>query len=213
MEILSFLCLIFTALVIGVTARVIYLLIKIFTTECALYQDSNLRTIFCIGSGGHTTELLRFMRNLNCRKYYPRLYILADNDINSESKIFEAENKQSTYLLNKIPRSRKVNQSYFSSVFSTIYSTLITVPVIYKFKPNVIFCNGPGTCIPICVVAFILRILFLLDCRIVFIESICRVRSLSLTGKILQYFADLVVVQWPQLRDVSLRAKYFGRLT
>lgn len=193
--------------------RVTSLLYKIFTTECALTHKRPLRTILCIGSGGHTTELLRLTKSMNMNKYTPRLYILADNDASSEVKIQESEKGDKCYELSRIPRSRNVQQSYQSSVISTAYATLYTVPVIYNFKPDVIFCNGPGTCIPVCVVAFLMRCLFILDCRIVFIESICRVRTLSLTGKILEFFADLIIVQWPELRDACFRAKYFGRLT
>lgn len=193
--------------------RVLYLVMKILTSECGFGSSKPLKTILCIGSGGHTTELLRVTKNLNVNTYQPRLYILADNDTSSEIKILISEKENKEYTIRKIPRSRSVKQSYTSSVFSTLYATLCTIPIVYNFKPNVIFCNGPGTCVPICIVAFLLRCLFILDCRIIFIESICRVRTLSLTGKILQFFADILVVQWPQLRDICFRAKYFGRLT
>lgn len=204
--------LVFAPLVV-ILLRVFYLILLVLSTDSGLESESTLRTILCIGSGGHTTELLRIVRNLDHQKYQPRLYILADNDVSSEVKIHKTEHSPAKYALERIPRSRNVKQSYLSSIGSTLYATLHTIPVVYNFKPNVIFCNGPGTCVPVCVVAFILRCLFLIDCRIVFIESICRVRTLSLTGKILQYFADVIVVQWPQLRDSCYRAKYFGRLT
>nr|XP_021191768.2 UDP-N-acetylglucosamine transferase subunit ALG14 homolog [Helicoverpa armigera] len=208
-----FLAAFFTCLILAFLLRVCYVLYDVFTGNCELTRGKSLRTVLCIGSGGHTTELLRFVGRLNKNKYQPRLYILADNDASSEVKIHETEKENDSYTLSRIPRSRNVLQSYVSSVYSTLYATWCTLPVIYNYQPDVIFCNGPGTCIPVCVVAFVLRCLFMLDCRIVFIESICRVRTLSLTGKILQFFADIVVVQWPQLRDVCFRAKYFGRLT
>ncbi len=42
---------------------------------------------------------------------------------------------------------------------------------------------------PLCVIAAIMGLLGLLRTHIVFVESICRVETLSLTGKILQYVA------------------------
>ncbi|XP_028173899.1 UDP-N-acetylglucosamine transferase subunit ALG14 homolog [Ostrinia furnacalis] len=207
------LCLLFFAPLLALILRAIYLICLIFTTESRLESESSLRTVLCIGSGGHTTELLRIVKNLDHEKYQPRMYILAENDVSSEVKIHKSEHGTTQYALTRIPRSRNVNQSYLSSVGTTLYSTLQAIPIVYNFKPDIIFCNGPGTCVPICIVAFMLRCLFLINCRIVFIESICRVRTLSLTGKILQYFADIIVVQWPQLRDSCFRAKYFGRLT
>lgn len=205
-----------TLLLAAITIRALILIYQIFTSNCRFnYEKNTLRTILCIGSGGHTTELLRIVKNLDSNKYEPRLYIVADNDFSSEVKIRNAEKSEihTTHIITRIPRSRNVNQSYLSSVFSTLFSTLYTIPVVYKFKPNVVLCNGPGTCIPVCVVAFILRCFFIVDCRIIFVESICRVRTMSLTGKILQFFADIVIVQWPQLRDVCFRSMYFGRLT
>lgn len=213
MAIASVLTFMFFIFVVGFLIRVLYLLYKILSSECTLTNSKSLRTVMCIGSGGHTTELLRLTKKININKYNPRLYILADNDLSSEVKIHEIEKVKSSYMLARIPRSRNVQQTYQSSIYTTLYATLYTAPIIYNFKPNVIFCNGPGTCIPVCVVAFFLRCLFLIDCRIVFVESVCRVHTLSLTGKILSFFADLIIVQWPELRDTCYRAKYFGRLT
>ncbi|XP_075973634.1 ALG14, UDP-N-acetylglucosaminyltransferase subunit [Anticarsia gemmatalis] len=201
------------SLVIFMVVRVIYLLYKIFTSQCGLSSTKPLRTIICIGSGGHTTEMLRLVKSMNMTKYNPRMYVLADNDESSEVKIHEAEKDHINYRLSRIPRSRNVQQPYLSSIWSTLYAIGHAIPILLIYRPNVIFCNGPGTCIPICLVAFFMRCAFLMDCRIVFIESICRVRSLSLTGRILEFFADLIIVQWPELRDACYRAKYFGRLT
>lgn len=50
--------------------------------------------------------------------------------------------------------------------------------------------------------------------RIVFVESIARVDSLSLTGRILYQLrlADALFVQWPQLQTDNPRTLYRGRL-
>lgn len=205
------LCNVITFLIV---ARVVTLILRIYLSECSLVNEGPaFKTLLCIGSGGHTTELLRITKRLDLEKYNPRLYVVAENDGGSEYKINIAEYGRKDYSIRKIPRSRNVNQSFRSSMVTTFYATVCSLPILWRFKPNVILCNGPGTCVPICVVAFILRCLFLSNCRIIFVESICRVRSLSLTGSIMQYFADVFVVQWPQLNDVCFRAKYFGRLT
>ncbi|CAG9584704.1 unnamed protein product [Danaus chrysippus] len=202
-----------TLIILLFMVRVFYLMFNVFTGKCGISsKNRTLKTIFCIGSGGHTSEMIRIISHINLKKYEPRLYILADNDSSSEYKVKEAE-KENVFMIHRIPRSRNVKQSYVSSIFTTINATLHTLPLICHFKPEVIFCNGPGTCIPVCLVAFLLRCLFILDCRIVFIESVCRVRTLSLSGKILQFFADVFVIQWPELRHACIRAKYFGRLT
>ena len=50
--------------------------------------------------------------------------------------------------------------------------------------------------------------------RIVYVESIARVFSLSLSGKILYILrlADAVFVQWPELQQRYSRCEYKGRL-
>jgi hypothetical protein len=39
------------------------------------------------------------------------------------------------------------------------------------------------------------------------------VKTLSLSGKILLLFADVILVQWPKLQDCYKRTTYIGRLT
>jgi len=46
----------------------------------------------------------------------------------------------------------------------------------------------------------------LLDCRVVFVESFCRVTQLSATGRLLYYVADEFVVHWPGLARKYPRA-------
>jgi beta-1,4-N-acetylglucosaminyltransferase len=70
--------------------------------------------------------------------------------------------------------------------------------------------NGPGVCIPPCLIAFILKVIGLKHVSIVFIESLARVKKLSLTGKILLPIADRFLVQWPYLKGSI--AEYHGRL-
>lgn len=74
-------------------------------------------------------------------------------------------------------------------------------------------CNRTGTCIPVCLVAFALRVLGLRPkSRTVFCESFCRVKSLSLSGRIMYLLADRFVVHWPELLERYPRAEYIGQL-
>lgn len=165
---------------------------------------------------GHTTEMLEIVKKLNPDKYNPRFYVVAENDENSirKLKMTEEETSNKNYKVFKIPRSRKVKQSYWSSIFTTLVSLFSCFPLLWEIRPNLILCNGPGTCVPICFVALLFRILFInRHCKIVFVESFCRVKTLSLSGKILLYASDVFVVQWPRLENISKKILYFGRLT
>lgn len=50
------------------------------------------------------------------------------------------------------------------------------------------------------------------DVTMVFVESMCRVKTLSLSGKIMYHFADHFLVQWKQLQVNFPKAIYLGRL-
>lgn len=200
-----------------VIARVLYLMHKIMTGHSKYVSSSRIKckTIICIGSGGHTTEILKLMKDLDINKYYPRYYFIANNDTTSLTKVKEFErskNQNDGYKFIKIPRSRVVHQSYLTSVLTTIYSILYCFPIVFTLRPDLVLCNGPGTCIPICGITFLLKCLFISDTKIVFIESFCRTKTFSLTGKILVYFADNFIVQWPNLSKKLKRAEYIGQL-
>lgn len=181
-------------------------------------SQDKVKTVIVIGSGGHTSEMMYLIRSLNLQRYSPRLYVMASSDTWSEQKVHEFEcnskfeSSLSEYSVVKIPRSRKVHQSYLSSMFTTIYSTIVLIPDLLFFNPDLVLCNGPGTCVPVCVIAFLMKCCFISSNTIIFLESICRVKSLSLTGKILQWFADEIMVQWPELLLKCRRAKYIGRV-
>lgn len=183
-------------------------------------KDSSMSTMIVIGSGGHTTEMLRLVKVMTPGLYCPRIYVMASSDSTSEFKVHVLEEhlaaksnrKYRKYSIFKIPRSRHVGQSFFTSAFSTVYSFLRCVPMMLYYRPGLVLCNGPGTCVPICILAFLLRTFFLSNTMIVFIESVCRVESLSMTGKILYYFADVLLVQWPDLEQKYGRVAYIGRI-
>jgi len=112
-----------------------------------------------------------------------------------------------------LPRSREVGQSYATSVLTTMYALVHAVVLVLRSRPSLLLCNGPGTCIPIAAVAIGLRWLGIKYVTVMYVESICRVESLSLSGKLLLPFADHFLVQWPNLVSKYPRARYIGRLS
>jgi beta-1,4-N-acetylglucosaminyltransferase len=99
-----------------------------------------------------------------------------------------------------------------STIFTTLYSLIQSFILIVRIKPHLIICNGPGTCVPICYSAFLLRLLGISQTTIIFIESFCRVKSLSLSGRLMYVIADKFIVQWPELTERYQRAEYLGRI-
>ena len=180
------------------------------------------------------------MRAIDCTRYSPRIYVLADTYEHSERKVMEFEHStqsnDSNCCFRRIPRSREVRQSYLTSVFTTVRATASAVPLIVRERPSLLLCNGPGTCIPICAAYLILKVrvykfstlqwqvfysarlceqVFSLRTRLlVFVESVCRVKSLSVSGLILYYshIADEIIVLWPELVQKFPRVRYLGNI-
>jgi beta-1,4-N-acetylglucosaminyltransferase len=95
-----------------------------------------------------------------------------------------------------------VGQSYTTAVVSTARGFASSASLLMRERPSLLLVNGPGTCLPVAVLAVALSRLGLVPrCRVVFVESVCRVTTLSLTGKLLYRVADRVLVQWPELAE------------
>ncbi|VDM30672.1 unnamed protein product [Hydatigera taeniaeformis] len=172
-------------------------------------------TMLVLGSGGHTTELMSYVRLLP-PAYSPRIYIVASNDKLSRDKAMELETARhnNDFLIEKLPRSREVGQPYFTSIFTTCYAIVIATFLVLKHRPRLVLCNGPGTCFPICLVTWVVHSFMRGSKAVVFVESVCRTRSLSLSGRLLYHFhLARVVVQWPYLLKKHPRATYLGLLS
>ena len=50
-------------------------------------ETVRISTMIVLGSGGHTTEILRLSSALNSDVYQPRSYVIAESDLRSEEKL------------------------------------------------------------------------------------------------------------------------------
>ncbi|CBQ69363.1 conserved hypothetical protein [Sporisorium reilianum SRZ2] len=182
-----------------------------------------------LGSGGHTTELLQLVSALPTDRYSQRIYLVSSGDRFSLEKAKELEGRlastvdkrsdSSTAQVIQIPRARKVHQSFLTTPLTLAGSIAFCVdrvalrPLLQRLSQStggkgshglladVILMNGPGTCVPIVASVYLLRILALRSPKLVYVESFARVKSLSLTAKLIRPFVDRFVLQWP--RDAS----------
>jgi len=167
-----------------------------------------------LGSGGHTTEALTLLSSLDFSRYTPRTYIVSDGDTLSAQKARSLENeagdKNLQYSILYIPRARKVYQPLWTTPPTIFYSLLaciyyMTLPVLWKNHrnayPQVLLLNGPGTCFVLCAAVYLNRFLGLSSPRLIYVESFARVRTLSLSAKLLRPIVDLFIVQWHELLE------------
>ncbi|GAA0152615.1 transferase [Lithospermum erythrorhizon] len=208
--------------IVIILLRVVYVLYK--SSKPRRQKNPNpLRTLIVLGSGGHTAEMINVLQVLQMDRFKPRYYIAAatDNMSLQKARVFENSllekgglEKVGTAQYMQIYRSREVGQSYLTSIGTTFFAIAHALWLMIKIQPEVILCNGPGTCIPLCVIAFIFKVFGIRWSSIFYVESIARVRKLSLSGLLLYKFriADQFFVQWPQLQRQYPRAHYVGCL-
>ncbi|XP_031126523.1 UDP-N-acetylglucosamine transferase subunit ALG14 homolog [Ipomoea triloba] len=208
-----------------VTIVIIRVLFVMYRSTKPLRPESPrpLCTLIVLGSGGHTAEMMNLLFALEEDRFKPRFYIAATTDNMSlqKARVFEDSLVQKagtevvgTAQFMQIYRSREVGQSYITSVATTLIAIAHGLWLMIKIRPEVILCNGPGTCIPICVIAFFLKVLGIRWSSIFYVESIARVKRLSLSGLLLYklHMIDQLFVQWPQLKSKYPRVHYVGRL-
>jgi beta-1,4-N-acetylglucosaminyltransferase len=155
--------------------RIIFVLRSIRTKNHPPRRADPMKTLVVLGSGGHTTEMLHLLKNLDPKKYAPLIYIIAKTDTTSLHRVGAFGGRQPDTIC-YTPRSREVGQSYVSSIATTLWSFLHAFGIVLRIRPQLLLCNGPGTCLPIAVVTLFFRLLGLCEGNIIFVESFCRVK-------------------------------------
>jgi len=183
---------------------VVLALIRQFFKRIKHTRGNKIKLLIILGSGGHTSEMLQLIKSIDLVEKYEALFIVSDSDEHSEKKLKQNEFNVGDIL--HVTRSRKVGQSYLTSTITTTICLIQSFFICLRYRPNMILCNGPGVCIPFCLVAK------LINSKTVFVESFCRTKSLSLSGKIATRLCDHVLVQWPELADKNKNTEYIGFL-
>lgn len=168
-------------------------------------RKKNKKILTVLGSGGHTSEILQVLSGWKgeiCA-------VCASGDALSKTQFAERFSGE----VWEVYRSRKVGQGYLSSVFTTLFSFLPAFWVIFRTRPDIIVTNGPGTALPLCYIAYLFRFVTLDNVAIVYVESFCRVRSLSLAGKLIYPISNEFYVQWESLHNLYPKSKFIGLLS
>ncbi|CAB9510669.1 acetylglucosamine transferase subunit ALG14 homolog [Seminavis robusta] len=165
------------------------------------FRSKKCKTLVVLGSGGHTSEMLHMVSQLDSALYDPIVYVVADTDHTSIQRLqANPELHKNDTIVHKIPRSREVGQSFTSSFITTIYALIHAIVLTIQIRPELVLCNGPGTCVPVILGAWLIRMPGF-PCQFLFCESFCRVETLSLAGKLLYPIVDCFIVHWQELHQ------------
>ncbi|MNP26401.1 Oligosaccharide biosynthesis protein Alg14 like protein [compost metagenome] len=149
--------------------------------------------MFVSSSGGHLSELLKLEKLFD--KYN---YVLVTEKTDSNSNLSKKYNTE--YL---VYGSR---QYLFKYIFIFIFNAIKSIYLIIKYRPKTIVSTGAHTGGIVCLLGKIF------GSKIIYIETLAMVESLSVTGKNLYKFADKFYVQWEELANKYSKAEYIGRL-
>ncbi|HLE07135.1 MAG TPA: PssD/Cps14F family polysaccharide biosynthesis glycosyltransferase [archaeon] len=130
----------------------------------------------------------------------------------TEIKQLEEVYKKTEHFFLTVRRSDTVELSKRKRVFFVDDNSVIDLPsnflaswkILLREKPDILISTGARTAMPAIIVAKIL------GTKVIFLESLARVRDLSLSGKIAYIISDIFLVQWPELLKEYPRAKYWG---
>lgn len=132
---------------------------------------------FVCSSGGHFDEMTHVRQKLT----------EIESFVITESTGADTLGAKDTYLVSTLTRKD------LFWLFKLIGLFLRGILILRKEKPSMLVSFGAMVTFPFCLAGKILGI------NVVFVESIARVYSLSLTGRLVYPFADLFVVQWEEL--------------
>lgn len=139
--------------------------------------------------GGHLTEMLELLNAFTNHS----IFIITHHSIRDD----EVQNIAETYFVDNM--AEKPHQ--FPDIL------LKAIKIIRSQNPDVILSMGADIAIPYFVIGKLLRK------KTIFIESYCRTKTLSRTGRIVYWFADEFWVQWPQLLEkCGPKAHYRGSI-
>lgn len=165
------------------------------TNEKNKKDKLNKKVMFVCNSGGHLTEMFQLEKVI---KKYDYLIVTEDTKI-SKDILTKSKFKNVKYVKYM---SRKNMITYVVKGVINIFKAVID---IIKFNPKVIVSTGA------CVGAIYLTIGKILGKKIIYIESIARVNTLSGTGKFVYKFADEFFVEWEYLKDKYSKVKVLRR--
>lgn len=108
--------------------------------------------------------------------------------------------------LQKSQRVRSIPNIVRSDPWSWLRGCWLSLRAALQERPDVVLTTGAG------VVVFFCLWSKLFGARVVYIESLAKVRNPTLTARFLYPFADRFFVQWPEMKRYFPKARYHGRL-
>jgi len=147
----------------------------------------SIRICLAASAGGHLSQLLKLAESW---KGYETFCITTTDMVQTKLQEYGR-----TYFVGECNREHWLRVIL---VFARCLS------VILRESPDVVISTGAAVG---CIACFLGK---LLGAKIIWIDSITNVERISLSGRMVRYIADLLIVQWPQLAEQYGDVEYVG---
>ena len=151
------------------------------------------KVIFAASSGGHLTELLKVQELF---KEYDYLLVTEMTDVTRDLK-----DKYNIKYVDYGPKKNKIK--YWWTIFKNLAKA---IGIVAKFRPDTVVSTGAQ------VGGFFCYIGKFFGAKVVYIETMAKIKELSGTGNNVYKIADKFYVQWKNLAEKYDKAEYIGRL-
>ena len=151
------------------------------------------KVIFAASSGGHLTELLKVQELF---KEYDYLLVTEMTDVTRDLK-----DKYNIKYVDYGPNKNKIK--YWWTIFKNLAKA---IGIVAKFRPDTVVSTGAQ------VGGFFCYIGKFFGAKVVYIETMAKIKELSGTGHNVYKIADKFYVQWKNLAEKYDKAEYIGKL-
>jgi UDP-N-acetylglucosamine transferase subunit ALG13 len=154
----------------------------------------NKKICLAASGGGHLRQLVQMLPSLKDYDYY---FLTEPTPLGLSLK----ENEK-VRLVPHFAFGQRKSEGLFKFLWAGLSNLFSSIVHFLRERPDVIISTGAGAAF------FTLYLAHLFRKKIIYLESIARVRSISLFGKISAKYADHYLVQWPALLDEYDKAEY-----
>lgn len=151
------------------------------------------KVIFAASSGGHLTELLKVQELF---KEYNYILVTEKTDVTKE-----LDNKYNMKYVKYGPCKNK-----FKYIWTIITNIFKTIYIVARFRPDTVVSTGAQ------IGGFFCYVGKLFGAKVIYIETMAKIKELSGTGNNVYKIADKFYVQWKNLEEKYDKAEYIGRL-
>lgn len=145
------------------------------------------RVLLVASSGGHLLELLQVAGAFPIEQ---RLWVTFDK---SDARDLLA-GEQVVYA--RHPTNRNLP--------NLLHNALLAAQIMVRVRPRAVITTGAGVAVPFCYTGRVA------GARVIYVESLARVSSLSLSGRLVYPIVHRFFVQWPDLAAARRRAEFRG---